>query len=190
MISLSKIQEHLQQSLSPNRYIHSRSTAETAKKLADRYGQDSNKAYLAGLVHDCCRELDMDKQHSMLKALSYEVDELTFSIKELLHAYTAEYILRNTFIIEDKEIIMAVRSHTTGKEAMSKLEKIIFLSDVIEPSRSFPGIEYLRRLSMESLDEAVLAAFDSSIKFLIGKYSLIHPDTFLARNYIIKHLQK
>jgi predicted HD superfamily hydrolase involved in NAD metabolism len=82
-----------------------------------------------------------------------------------------------------------VRFHTTGRENMTLLEKIIFLADVIEPSRDFPGIEYIRQIANENIDEALLAAFESSIKFLLGKRQMIHPNTLLARNYILKHFK-
>jgi predicted HD superfamily hydrolase involved in NAD metabolism len=181
------IREYLSKTLSEKRYIHSEGTAKTAVKLAALYDVDSRKAYLAGLVHDCTRETDMVVQNRLLEALGITIDELTLSTKELLHAHTAEYIMINHFNIYDKEVIDAVRFHTTGRENMSLLEKIIFLSDVIEPSRCFPGIENIRKLSNENIDEALLAAFESSIKFLLGKRQMIHPNTLLARNYILKH---
>jgi predicted HD superfamily hydrolase involved in NAD metabolism len=126
----------------------------------------------------------------MLESLRIEVDEITLVTKELLHAHTAEYVMRNEFNIYDEEIISAVKFHTTGKENMTMLEKVIFLADVMEPSRSFPGVDYIRQLVTENLDEAVLAAFDSSIRFLLGKRHLIHPNTLLARNYVLNHFKE
>jgi predicted HD superfamily hydrolase involved in NAD metabolism len=183
------IKEYLTNTLSTKRLMHSEGTAKTAEKLAIIYNVDSRKAYLAGLVHDCTRETDIAAQNNMLEALELEVDELTLTTKELLHALTAEYLMINEFNIYDEEIISAVRFHTTGRENMTLLEKIIFLADVIEPSRDFPGIEYIRQIANENIDEALLAAFESSIKFLLGKRQMIHPNTLLARNYILKHFK-
>lgn len=190
MIELEDIKKYLQLTLSEKRYIHSLNTADTALKLAATFGEDPKKAYISGLVHDCTREIRLSEQQSMLKALNIEVDSLTYNISELLHAYTAEYVLRYKFKIDDEMVISAVRFHTTGKEDMKLLEKIIFLSDVIEPSRNFPGIEYIRELSRKNLEEALVEAFDSSIRFLVGKRALIHPNTVIARNYVISSLQK
>ncbi|MDF2521432.1 MAG: hypothetical protein K0R84_2060 [Clostridia bacterium] len=190
MIELTEINKYLQQTLSEKRYKHSVQAAETAKKLALSFGADANKAYIAGLVHDCTRETELAVQRSMLETLGISVDSMTYQASELLHAYSAEYVLRNEFKINDEEIITAVRSHTTGRENMTILDKVIFLSDVIEPSRSFPGIESIRQHSKSNLDEALMAAFDSSIRFLLEKKSLIHPNTFYARNYILEALQK
>jgi predicted HD superfamily hydrolase involved in NAD metabolism len=183
------IKEYLTNTLSTKRLMHSEGTAKTAEKLAIIYNVDSRKAYLAGLVHDCTRETDIAAQNNMLEALELEVDELTLTTKELLHALTAEYLMINEFNIYDEEVISAVRFHTTGRENMTLLEKIIFLADVIEPSRDFPGIEYIRQIAKENIDEALLAAFESSIKFLLGKRQMIHPNTLLARNYILKHFK-
>lgn len=181
------IKKYLSNTLSEKRFNHSEGTAKTAEELAIIYKEDSRKAYLAGLVHDCTRETDMIVQSNMLKALGITTDEMTLSTKELLHAHTAEYLMINHLNINDEEIISAVKFHTTGRENMSLLEKIIFLADVIEPSRNFPGIDYIRQLASENIDEALLAAFESSIKFLLGKRQMIHPNTLLARNYILKH---
>lgn len=186
---INMIKDFLSKTLSENRYIHSINVAFTAEKLAKLYGADPQKAYLAGLVHDCTREADIELQKTMLSSLNIQVDELTFQVKELLHAYTAEYIIRNHFKLDDEEVISAVRFHTTGKENMTILEKAVFLADVVEPGRSFPGVEYIRQLSMNNMNEAVFAALDSSIKFLIGKRSLIHPNTLLARNFLIKYFE-
>jgi predicted HD superfamily hydrolase involved in NAD metabolism len=184
------IKEYLAKTLSTKRFIHSENTAKTAEELALIYKVDSKKAYLAGLVHDCTRELDINQQHNMLKALGIEVDELTITTKELIHAFTAEYLIINEFNIHDKEVISAVRFHTTGKENMTLLEKIIFLSDVMEPSRSFPGVDFIRQLARSNIDEALLTAFDSSIRFLLGKRQRIHPNTLLGRNYVLKHFKE
>lgn len=189
MKGLDAIKDYLSANVSSKRYIHSINTAATAEELAARYGVHTGKAYLAGLIHDCTRELDIHMQHQILKLLNIVVDDITFRTAELLHSYSAEHIIKKEFEIYDEEIIFAVRFHTTGKENMSLLEKIIFLSDVIEPSRVFPGVETIRQLAQENLDEALIAALDSSVKFLIGKRSLIHPNTFLARNYILKYLK-
>ncbi|HYE09732.1 MAG TPA: bis(5'-nucleosyl)-tetraphosphatase (symmetrical) YqeK, partial [Patescibacteria group bacterium] len=89
-----------------------------------------------------------------------------------------------------EDVISAVKFHTTGKENMTLLDKIIFLADVMEPSRSFPGVDFIRQLAIEDIDEAILAAFDSSIRFLLGKRQRIHPNTLLGRNDVLKHLKE
>ncbi|MDD3706371.1 MAG: bis(5'-nucleosyl)-tetraphosphatase (symmetrical) YqeK [Clostridiaceae bacterium] len=190
MLDLSSIMEYLDNSISSKRYVHSINVSKTAKKLAELYEADSAKAEIAGLVHDCARDLEKSLQLKYLKEEGIEADELTMNIKELLHGPAAVHICKSVFAIEDEEILSAVRYHTTGKENMSLLEKIIYLSDFIEPERSFPGVEELRSIALKSLDEALLGAFNSSISYILSTNRFVHIDTILARNYVLKEVQE
>lgn len=182
------IKKYLESSISPKRFIHSVNVSATAKKLAVLYGGDITKAGIAGLVHDCARELDRAQLLYCIDEEGIVADELTLEIKELMHGPAAVHICRKVFGIEDEEILNAVRYHTTGRENMSLLEKIIYLSDFIEPSRSFDGVEELRKLAVEDLDKSLLLAFNSSIEYIISKNGLIHMDTVLSRNFILNRV--
>jgi predicted HD superfamily hydrolase involved in NAD metabolism len=181
--------KYLENSISPKRYIHSINVSKTAKKLAEYYEGDAAKAEIAGLVHDCARDLDSSLQLDCLKKEGIAADDLTLSVKELLHGPAAVHICRKVFAIEDEEILNAVRYHTTGKENMSLLEKIIYLSDFIEPARSFPGVEEMRGLAFRNPDKALLMAFNSSIEYVLSKNGFLHIDTIMARNYVLKEIQ-
>jgi len=182
--------DYLKNNISSKRYLHSVNVSNTAVQLAEAYGSDVNKARVAGLVHDCARELNKDFLLNCLAAEGIAADELTLGLKELLHGPAAVHICRGVFGIVDEEILGAVRYHTTGRENMSLLEKIIYLADCIEPSRSFDGVEKLRGLAFENLDEALLMALNSSIQYIMARDGLIHVDTVLSRNYVLKELQK
>ncbi|HQI16090.1 MAG TPA: bis(5'-nucleosyl)-tetraphosphatase (symmetrical) YqeK [Clostridia bacterium] len=190
MLDLNSITEYLGKTISSKRYTHSINVSKTAKKLAEFYGYDAFKAEIAGLVHDCARDLEKPLQLKYLKEEGIEADELTLSIGELLHGPAAVHICRKVFAIEDEEILSAVRHHTTGKENMSLLEKIIYLSDFIEPARSFPGVEELRGLAFRNLDKALLLAFNSSILYILSKNGFVHIDTILARNHLLKEAEE
>jgi len=181
--------EYLKNNISHKRYVHSLNVSATAVKLAELYGCDTVKAGIAGLVHDCARELDIKLLLNYLAKEDIAADDLTLSVKELLHGPAAIYLCRKIFGIEDGEILNAIRYHTTGRENMTLLEKIIYLSDFIEPGRSFDGVEELRELAVENLDKALLIAFNSSIEYIISKNGLIHVNTILSRNYVLKQLQ-
>ena len=188
MLDLNSITEYLGKTISSKRYTHSINVSKTAKKLAEFYEYDAVKAEIAGLVHDCARDLEKPLQLKCLKEEGIEADELTLNIEELLHGPAAVHICRKVFAIEDEEILSAVRYHTTGKENMSLLEKIIYLSDFIEPSRSFPGVEELRGLAFKNLDKALLLAFNSSILYILSKNEYVHINTILARNHVLKEV--
>jgi predicted HD superfamily hydrolase involved in NAD metabolism len=103
----------------------------------------------------------------------------------LLHAALGADMLEESYGIKDPDIKQAIRFHTVGGAGMSKLDKIIYLADMIEPGRDFPELAILRRLAEENLDQAMLLAFNQSMQFVLKKNSIIHPDTVLARNEIL-----
>lgn len=185
---MDSISKYIESNISGKRYVHSVNVAETASRLAKIYGCDARKAFIAGLVHDCARELDRPRLLACLEEEGIVADEVTLGIRELLHGPAAVNICRRVFGIEDEEVLSAVRYHTTGRENMTLLEKIIYLSDFIEPSRSFEGVEQLRKLAVKDLDKALLLAFNSSIEYLISKNGIIHTDTVLSRNYILNEV--
>lgn len=182
------ILNYLENHMSKRRYIHSINVSETAVALAEYYGGHIDKARLAGLIHDCAKDISIREQTIYAKKCGFPVDEVTYKILDLIHAPASVYLCRKIFGITDIEILSAVRYHTTGKPDMSLLEKIIFISDVIEPSRDFEDIEILRNMAYNNLDAALLHAIDSSISYIIKKRSLLHPDTIYARNYLINSL--
>ncbi|HOM44108.1 MAG TPA: HD domain-containing protein, partial [Bacillota bacterium] len=101
MLDLNSIMEHLEKTISSKRYIHSVNVSKTAKKLAEFYEYDAVKAEIAGLVHDCARDLEKPLQLKCLKEEGIEADELTLNIEELLHGPAAVHICRKVFAIED-----------------------------------------------------------------------------------------
>jgi len=166
--------------LKENRYIHSLGVMETAGELAERFGENADKARLAGLVHDCAKNITDFEE--VCKKYNYTPDEIEEKNPELLHAPLGALMLCELFGIEDKEIEDAVRYHTVARRNMTNLDKIIYLSDMIEPSRNFYGVEDLRAMAKEDLDKAVLHALDQSLMFVIKKGALAHPNTLYARN--------
>lgn len=189
MINEELIIKYLQENLSSKRYIHSINVSDTAVKLAILYGVDIERAKIAGLVHDCAREASKDQLIKYMEASGIQPDAVSLCQKELLHGPAGVYVCRSIFLIEDEEILSAVRYHTTGKERMSILEKVIFIADFIEPCREFPGVEKLRELAFEDIDEALIWAYDSTISYIIQKKVMIHPDTISARNYLIRNFK-
>lgn len=189
-MELKDIQKDLQAILSPKRFRHSRGVAETAKHLAEKYGADANKAYEAGWVHDCAKELSLvDMQHIVQEA-GIKADEQLLSSRALLHGPAGSILAETKYGITDSAVQSAVYFHTTGHPDMTLLEKIIFLADYIEPSRDFPGVEKLRKLAEIDLDEALLTAYDSTISHLLDQKAYIYDLTFMGRNDLILKLKE
>lgn len=184
-MEFNELKKLLMIKLGNKRYQHSLGVADTAVILAKRFGYCVEKAKIAGLMHDCARVFSNDELLHMAKELEIQVGEIERKSPVLLHAYVGAVIVEKAYGIVDVEIQQAIRKHTTGGICMGVLDKIIYLADVIEPSRNFPGVEKLRELAMQDLNVAVLAALDQSILHIIMQKSLIHPDTIIARNELL-----
>lgn len=167
------------------RFEHSLRVMETSIKLANRYNFSVEKAAIAGLLHDCGK---LKGETNLLKVSSdfgIILDSMTKCNSELIHSILGAAIAEKEYGIKDQEILRAIRYHTTGRENMSLLEKIVYIADLIEPGRSFEGVDKLRRLVLEDLDKCLLYSLDNTLKFLIEKKKLIHIDSIKARNYLL-----
>ena len=182
-----EIIEKLSTMLKPNRLQHSINVANCAVKLSEIYSYDKDKAYLAGLVHDCAKYFTKDQVDFYVKKYNIKLDPLETNNIALSHSVIGSFVIQDVFNIQDMDIINAVRYHTTGRENMSTLEKIIFMADMIEEDRNFPGVDELRKLSFNGqLDKALITSLNNTIKFVIENNQLIHPRSVSARNYLMQ----
>ncbi|MBR3082226.1 MAG: bis(5'-nucleosyl)-tetraphosphatase (symmetrical) YqeK [Clostridiales bacterium] len=136
--------------LGEKRLLHTLNVGYLSAELAVRFGADPDKALIAGALHDCAKELDIDSQREM--AAEYCGD--LFTDKKLLHSPAGAVFARDGFGEKDKEILDAVCYHTTGRGNMSKLEKIVYLADKIEPARNYMDLAPIREMVKTDLDEA------------------------------------
>lgn len=181
------IKEKLSKMLPDRRMKHSLNVADCAMKLCDIYKCDKEKIYIAAILHDCAKYLNLDEVEYYVSKYNVELDEFEKYNLALSHSVIGSYIAKYEFKVDDEEIINAIKYHTTGKENMSLIEKIIYIADMIEEDRDFPKVEVLRNLTFSGkLDEALLMSFDNTIKFVIDNNQLIHPRTVSARNYLMK----
>ena len=176
----------LEKSLKPSRYQHSLGVAETAVFLARRFGVDEEQAQVAGLLHDCAREFRNEDLITEAEKRLIMVGNIERQMPLLLHAYVGSRLVTEKYGVSDHAIEQAIWRHTVGGAKMTKLDKIIWFADMIEPNRDYPGVEELRSLAKTAaLDDMVLAGLTQSITFVLQKGGLIHPDTVIARNEIL-----
>jgi predicted HD superfamily hydrolase involved in NAD metabolism len=185
MWSEDEIQIYLKKNLNRQRLEHSLRVRDTSIELAKHYNVDTNKACIAGLVHDCAKNMSDSEILDLIYGSNYQVDEVSKISAGIMHGLAGAIVAKNTMGINDEEVLDSIAYHTTGREKMSTLEKIIYLADYIEPMRDFPGVDELRKASYEDLDEALLLSFNNTIKYIINRGQLIHKDTIDARNYIL-----
>lgn len=179
MVYMDKIKEWLQINLSEERYRHTLGAADKAKDLAKKFGLDCEKAYLAGLLHDCAKCFDKDKLAEIIKA-NLDVEECELMNHKTLHAPVSAYIAQKEFGVMDDEILSAIRWHTLGKVNMSDFEKIVFLADKIEPvTREKDYCEKVEALLDEEngLNKALYKCYKETIKSLVKRNLKICPLT-------------
>lgn len=171
--------------ISKKRLLHSLGVAQCCAKLARIYGCEVYKCTLAGLLHDCARDIRGQQAIDECIKRDIAVDEIQFIQPELLHGPLGASICEEIFNIKDEEILQAVFWHTTGKPNMNLIEKIVFISDYIEPSRDFKGVKKLRKLAEKDINQALCKALTSTIQYVIKRNMKLHPMTVEALNHYI-----
>lgn len=141
--------DYLSKHLSHNRYLHSINVSNLAINLASHYKVDLNKARIAGLLHDVCKEMDLDKQYELANKSDLELLEVN---DKTVHAYASKAYIKEVLNIKDEDIVNATSKHTTGHYEMSDLDKIIYVSDMLCLDRDFKGVNELRDLMYNGLD--------------------------------------
>ncbi|NFE73730.1 HD domain-containing protein [Clostridium botulinum] len=185
MLSIEEIKLYLKENLNSNRYNHTLGVVETAKKLAEVNKISIEKAEIAALAHDVAKNLSLQKMQSIIEKNNIELTNTEKENSNLWHSIIAPIEARNKLKIDDEDILDAVRWHTTGKENMSILTKIIYIADMIEAGRDFPGVEKIRQTTFENLDEGVLLGLTESMKDLLNRNLIIDLNTIKARNYFL-----
>lgn len=170
-INSEEILKWLKENLTEERYIHTLGTAECAKELASRYGLNEEKAYTAGLLHDCAKCFSTEKLLDIIKD-NLDIDESEMLNYKTLHAPVSAYVAEKEFGVTENEILSAIRWHTLGKVDMSDFEKIIFLADKIEPNtRDKKYSEEIRAILDEEngMNKALLRLYKETIKSLVKR---------------------
>ncbi len=186
MYSAEEIHTLLKKNLTEKRYNHSVLVADYARELALRFKIDTEKAYLAGLLHDCAKRYD---DNEMLQIAGEAHLSITDAEKRqpvaLLHARLSAYIARRDYGIEDEVILQAIAFHQSGGVGMTALDKIVGLADSTEPSRNDEGLEKIRVILQSDLHRAYLEKFIyTMIKVVQGRY-LLDRDKADIYNYLV-----
>lgn len=167
------MKKYLKENLSQKRYTHSLNVAEECRKLAVKYGEEKDRAYLAGLLHDICKELPDAEQKRLAVESGFSVCREELETKSLWHAVAGAYFIKTNFGIEDIDVLNAVRFHTVGRAGMTRLEEIVYLGDLISADRDYKDVDKMRKISYSNLNEAMLEAFSFSMKSVVKKGGLV-----------------
>ncbi len=191
-LSIESLLDWLKSNLNEKRYEHSIGTAECARNLAIKYRLDDEKAYIAGLLHDCAKCFSNEKLISIIDK-HLDVQDIERMNHKTLHAPVSAYVAQNTFGVKDEEILSAIRWHTLGKVNMTTFEKVIFIADKIEErTRENWYAQPIRALLLEKngLDKAILQCYRQTIKSLVDRDLKICPLTIDIYNHYEDELNK
>lgn len=167
-----KLRKQLEKELKPDRFDHTLGVAYTAASMAFVHGADVEKALIAGFLHDCAKCMSHDEQIKICEKNNIDITDVERRNHSLLHAKVGMYLARTRYDVYDTEILNAIRWHTTGREDMSLLEKIIYIADFIEPNRKpLEGLPVIRKEAFEDIDRCLAHILHDSVIYLqtIGK---------------------
>ena len=175
-VFVAKMDSYLKSHLSPSRYEHSASTADTCRRLAAKFGYDQKLAYFTGLAHDIAREYSKEELVEWASRDGKPVRDLDLASPVLLHGRAGAMVLKKEFGIEDQDVIDALSAHTTGTAGMKSLAKILFVADYIEPKRKHITPEFLASLEGLDLDGMVYAVLMGTLNHLASKGKGVDPE--------------
>lgn len=170
------------------RWKHTLGVMESSVQLAEQYGADPDRAETAAILHDVAKYWPVERMREIIVQNDLNLELLRYD-KQMWHAEVGSFVAEKDYEITDPDILNAIKFHTSGREDMSLLEKIVCLADYIEPGRDFPGVDNIRKLAKVSLEEGLVAGFDSTISLLLEKRRGIFPLTVLARNDLVRILE-
>ncbi|MBP3706521.1 MAG: bis(5'-nucleosyl)-tetraphosphatase (symmetrical) YqeK [Clostridia bacterium] len=175
----------LKERLSPERYQHSLAVADEAYRLAQKYDANTDKCYLAGLLHDITKNASKEEHLNIFKTFGIILNDVEKNAQKLWHAISGAAFVKYILLINDDEIIDAIRYHTTAKQDMSKTALILYLADFTSADRNYNDVDIMRKLVDISLIDALKYALSYSINDLINNKKMIHVDTVNLYNQIL-----
>lgn len=184
---VAEVEHFVRSVLSPGRFAHVQGVVKTVKGLARQQGADEEKAVLAAWLHDVAKEYTRDEALLMADQFGIIFTEIELLLPALWHAPLGAAVAAERFGITDGDVLAAIRFHTTGRAGMSPLEQVVFLADIIEPGRTFPGVGRLRAMSGTNFHGALLAALEGTLRRIVEEGELMHPDTVGAWNDLVLH---
>lgn len=186
MYNIQEYTKLIRERLSDYRFYHSLCVAESAKALARRYGADEHKAEVAGILHDITKECPPEEQLKIIEKAGVAVTPLEKAGKKFYHQISGSTYVKAQLGIDDTEILDAIRYHTTGRANMTLMDEIVYLADFISADRDYNDVDIMRKKVEEGKEYGLLYATEYTIKSVVQKNALLHPDTVNAYNWIIE----
>ena len=174
----ASLKHRVKKALDEKRFDHSLGVAYTCATLAFVHGGDVEQALTAGMLHDCAKCLSHEEKIRICRENHIEITPSEEASPGLLHAKAGAYLAEHEYGVTDEEILSAIRCHTTGKPAMSHLDKLLYVADYIEPNRKMlPHLDEVRKEAYRDLDQCVLMILEHTMTYLKEKAKVLDPVT-------------
>lgn len=180
---MSNYEKAIKPLMKEKRFYHSVCVAKAAVELAEKFGENKQKAYIAGILHDCRKEADKEQMKKEMLKSGFSVDSAELKTPKLWHGIAGAYYAKTEFKVDDDDILNAIRFHTVGRAYMSKLEKIIYLADMVSDDRDYPDVEKYRKIVFDDLDKAMYVMLQWSLSKTVETGGLIPACSVEAFNY-------
>lgn len=166
--TFDEITDKLSSTLNHNRYVHTLGVAFTASALAMKYGYDPDRALLAGLLHDCAKCFETEEKFRLCEEGGVILSRIERNNPALIHAKLGAYIAKRDYGVDDEELLDAIRTHTTGAPAMTLIQKILYIADMIEPNRDddIPSMPEMRAAAFSDIDECMYIISGHLLEYL------------------------
>ena len=184
---ISEVKAFTEQSVKKTRFEHSIRVAEMCARLCRHYNLDENKGYLAGIGHDMCKDMPSDKMLDIATRDGGGINDFELAHPSLLHGRAASVLMKEKFLVDDKDILEAIAVHTSGAMGMSDLSKCLFLADKIEPGRPQSTDEYREKLFKLSLKDMFYSVFEENYEYICKKGCEVYPGTEKMLEYYKTH---
>ncbi len=185
--ALKKYEDTIRPLMGGKRFKHSVNVAKMCVLLAERFGADEDKAYTAGILHDCRKEAEKDVMLEEAEKSGYFIDPVERDCVKLWHGIAGAYYVKDKLKINDEDILNSIRFHTVGRADMSVLEKIVFLADMVSEERDYPDVDKFREAVFKSLDNGMFLTLRWSIMKTVGLGNMLPATTLEAYNFYARY---
>lgn len=176
--------------LTESRFYHTECVVEEAVRLAKRFNLSEERVALSAWLHDILKNRSNQELLQIMECNGIMLSDIELKSPALWHSIAAKDYCEKELGILDKEVLTAIRYHTTGRAGMSRLEQVLFLADAISKDRSYPGVALLRKTAYENIEKAILLSVTSLLINLLERGALLHPDTLeLYRDLTVKAME-
>lgn len=187
--NFEELKEIVKSKVSLKRFVHIMGVVDMAIKLAKINGADIEKCKVAAILHDVCKEMNIDEMKRICREnFMQDLSEEDLENTEILHSFVGAYWVKENLKIEDKEILNAIKNHTLGNKNMTLVEKIVYIADAIEIGRNYPAVAEIRKITFENLEKGILFETNKKEEYLksIGKST--HKNTVAMQKELLENL--